>query len=348
MAKIALFFLLEHTSLPENFGMKLSTESTASLYDNVMRDISLTKLAYTESTAYCIRLYKKPYNRDVLVIVKDLDYHTGGNLVDSCCKQAAKILEYKGTKPFYHEDYLYRAMWLPRGVQKHEFDTMVNSFSGNADVEAGRLARLNSRGSWIMDHPDGYIFGSKNETDFLRSLVFYSLAMANNHHLSDSLNRLSNAMGTRGDQVEGMLSDIQRFKGSYYFRNPVKPSQRMDYCEYEHLAQRFKFAEIEQMLADKLQAATALLQLSHSGADHSLHHRASKTMKADKRYASTSADSHSEPSSNFSRMLMVAILLVALLAGAAALFLGGDETAQLIRGWFGMIAAVDGGRASSG
>ncbi len=342
MAKIALFFLLDRTSLPDNFGMKLSVDTTVPLYDNLMRDISLTKLAYTDSTAYCIQLYKKPFNRDVLVIVKDLEYHTGGNLVESCCKQAAQILTYKGDKPFYHEDYLYRAMWLPRGVQKHEFETLVNSFSGKTDVEPSKLSRLNSRGSWIMDHPDGYIFGSKNENDFLRSVVLYSLAMANHHHLSDSINRLSNAVGTQGEQVVGMLRDINRFKGSFYYRNPVKPSERMDHGEYEHLACRFRFSELEEMLTDKMQAATTLLQLSHEGSDQGrVHH--SNPMKAEQRYA---PHREAKESSNFGRLMIILLVLGVLIAGVVALVFGGEDTTQLIQSWLGSV--VDGGGSSSG
>ena len=331
MAKIALFFLLDSTSLPDNFGMKLSVESTAPFYDPVMRDIRLTKLAYTESTAYCLRLFKKPFAKDVLVIVKDLEYHTGGKIVESCCRQAEEILKFKSDKPFYHEEYLYRSMWLPRGVQKHEFETLVNSFSGKSDIDIGKLCRLDSRGSWIMDHPDGYIFGTKNENDFLRSVVFYALAMSYHHTLSDAANRLSLAMCTPGEQLVTMLRDVARFNGSYYFRNPVKAGARADAREYDHLVKRFNFTEMEQILASKVASATTLVNLRHSESGHAPvpHAHPADAMAAEVRYP-REAPPQQRQSSGFGRWLLILLLLVAI-AGGAMVLLGSEDPVQMLQ-----------------
>ncbi|MCW8886241.1 MAG: hypothetical protein OQK12_13470 [Motiliproteus sp.] len=338
MAKIALFFLLDRTSLPDNFGMKLSVEGTAPFYDSVMRDISLTKLAYTESTAYCLRFFKKPFAKDVLVIVKDLEYHTGGKIVESCCKQAEEILKYKSDKLFYHEEYLYRAMWLPRGVQKHEFETLVRSFSGKSDVDISKLSRLDSRGSWIMDHPDGYIFGTKNENDFLRSVVLYSLAMSFHQSLSDAINRLSLAMSTQGDQLPSMLKDVARFSGSYYFRNPVKTGARADNREYDHLAKRFHFAEMEQMLAAKVSNATSLINLRHSESSQTPIPHHSDSMAADVRYP-VEPRRESGQSSGLGRWLLILLLLLAL-AGGAMVLLGSEDPVQLLQQLMGHAPAA--------
>ncbi len=265
MAKIALFFLLDRARMPENFGMKLSIEATAPLYDTLIRDCRLTKLPFSDSCAFCLRLFHQPFNTDLLIIVKDLDSHSGSNILASCSQQAAEVLDIKADQPFYHGGYLARAMWLPRGVQKQEFSHMLNGFSTHNAADPSDLPRLDSRGSWIMNHPDGFIFGSKNEADFVRGLLLYGLGMAYHYQFSQALNRLSLASGSNAEQLRRLLEDIYRFQGQYYFSNPVRPSERQDSLEYLHLTNSLGLQQLQQQLELKTRQLSALVGLRQVG-----------------------------------------------------------------------------------
>ncbi len=331
MAKIALMFMLDKASLPENFGMKVSVESTASFYDVLLRDVSLTKLAYPDCTAYCLRLFRKPFAVDMLIVEMDLEYHSRDNIARSCRAKAAEILKVKEDQPFFHPDYLHRAMWLPRGVAREEFSTMVASFSGQSNVDPDQLPRLDGRDSWIMSHPDGFILGSKNESDFLRGLVLYSTAMAYQLQLRDFTGRLSQAASTASEQLPGYVRDISRFMAWCYFSNPIQPAARQSWAEYAHLAGNMRFDELEQQLSSKIRYCESLT--ASAGSDSAPVAGLSAPLLSEPRYDSNNASK--ESGSRVFNWLLLLVILVG--AGVGLLFytgmLSADEYPQLLPQW---------------
>ena len=332
MAKIALIYLLDSSKakLPEHFGMKMAAEKFVHTYDSVLKDCSLSKLAYTDSTAYCLRFFKKPFNTELVVVVKDLDHHGRSNLSDTCRRQAAEILEVKDDSLFFHAEYQNRAMWLPRGVQKQEFTNLVTSFSGSSNISLADMPRLDTPDSWIMNHPQGFITGSKNENDFIRGLILYALGMAYHLHFSNALNRLSFGADVGGDQLNALMQDTYRFKALYYFQNPVLPAHRRDYAEYRHLAQSMNFDTLEPDLDRKLNDIVNLLSIRNGRASISsgVEQLQSGTRQRQLRYE--------EEGRGGRRFGTLALVILLFMVGIGSLFLfeyGLDDARTVVEKW---------------
>lgn len=313
MAKVAVFFVLDKPSLPENFGIRLNLDGVAPLYDNITRDGSLTKLSYPDGTAFCLRLFKKPYHVDVLMVMKELDQQPGSEWLDSFQQMARKVIEAKGDKPFYLPAYMKKAIWFPKGVSKTEFQNMVQTFTGEGEVDASDLPRLDSRGNWMMSYPEGFVFGSKNEGDFLRAMVHYGLALAYHNEMGEAVDGLSNAAALSGAQLPKMVLDIRRFSSQYLFLTPTRPGLRADALEYQHLAKNLGLDEMQKELESKLAQVVALLEAKHrAGQLDEL-----DALAADPRTAQTVVSDDSETNEgSHGRWLLVLLLLTVIAAGA--------------------------------
>lgn len=334
MAKVAVFFLLDKGRLPENFGMNISMETAAPLYETVSRNCSLTKLVYSDSTAYCLHMFKKPYNTDILVIVKDLEHHSGGNLLEKCRYQAEQILEHKSADGnFYHQDYAFRAMWLPEGVAKQEFHTLVRSFSGGTEVNIEQMPRLAFPSGWILQHPDGFVVGTKNEADFLRTLLLYALGISYHFQLSRGLKNLSQAAATRGDLLSRVIQDQYQFLAQCYFQNPVIASKRSSYDQYEHLTGLLGLNRLVGELEAKLRYASSSMAAQHQNQNPNpltAEHRQEQPRISSQAYTADSG------SASGSAKLVWVLAGVVVVAAAGWLLMSGSGFAQTLRQTVGL------------
>ncbi len=260
MAKLALFFVLEKPTLPDNFGIKMSLPAIAPFYESIGRDGSVTKLNFSESTAYNFRFFRKPFQTDILVVVRDFDYHSSADLEAACRKDARGILEVAPNKTFDLEAQVQRALWLPKGVTRQEFNTLVSQFSKTSGVDPEHLVREDTDGGWMMSHPDGFLLGSKNESDFLRAAAFNALAMAYKQQSATSINRLSTVAATGGAQLAKLCEDVSRFQCQYAYQSPLETMKQSAHKEYKLLATHLGVPTLLDELKAKTNQGLCLLQ----------------------------------------------------------------------------------------
>ncbi|OMH38820.1 hypothetical protein [Motiliproteus sp. MSK22-1] len=334
MAKIALIYLLDSSKakLPEHFGMKMAVEKFVHTYDSVLKDCALSKLAYTDSTAYCLRFFKKPFNTELVIVVKDLDHQGRSNLSETCRQQAAEILEVTNDSLFFHPDYQNRAMWLPRGVQKQEFTNLLTSFSGASNISLADMPRLDTPDSWIMNHPQGFITGSKNENDFIRGLILYTLAMSYHLHFSHFLNRLSFGSDAGGDQLNALLQDSYRFKALYYFQNPVLPACRQDRSVYRHLAQSMDFDQLGAELDGKRVDIVSLIGIRQGRATISSGAEVDR-LNPGIRQRQVRYEEENHGGRRFATAVMVILLFLLGITGLFLFEYGIDDAQQMVEQW---------------
>lgn len=331
MSKIAFFFVLDKQNLPENFGIKMSLEAIAPLYDTLLRDSSLTKLSYPECTAYCLRLFRKPFHTDVLIVMKDFDYHMGTDIETACVNEARRILDIPNNQGFYHPSTLQRALWLPKGLTRQEFRNLVQHFGKNTEVDPDELTRQDTAGGWLMSHPDGFIFGSKNEGDFLRAMVLNSLGMAYQIQTTRAINQLSVAATTGGSQLPKMVTDLNRFRSQYSFINPVNAGRWAEHTEYRVLSEHLSIPQLSTELDAKINQIFSYMQARQLDTD-AVDQIDSFSAEPRSNAQQTSAPS-SELKPAFGRTLFALLLLAVL--GSAAYLLGTDAGRTQLDAWLG-------------
>ncbi|WP_210397455.1 hypothetical protein [Motiliproteus sediminis] len=263
-AKVALFFLLDSSkaATPQNYGMQLPIQKVAPLYDSLNGTCRFAKMSFPDSTVYGLSYFKKPFHVDMLVVVKELENFSYATITSQCQAQLAKILNVK--EQFFHADYLHRALWLPRGLQKQEFVNLVSLYSGDPDPKLDSVSRLDAKDYWVMNWREGFIFGGRNEADFSRSLALYGLGLAYHRVMSKAINQLAQAADTGGDALMGLKIEAGRFRAQYHFDNPVRPSHTELADVYNHMVKSLRLPAVKAEFDLKLEAVTALTQLKQN------------------------------------------------------------------------------------
>lgn len=332
MAKIALFFVLEKPTLPDNFGIKMSMPSVAPFYESISRDSNITKLNYSGCTAYNFRFFRKPFQTDVLLILKDYDYHTSSDIEENCRRDARGVLDIAPDKDFEDKTYTQRAMWLPKGVTRQEFNNLTAHFSKTTEVDPDNLTREDIPGGWMMMHPDGFILGSKSESDFLKAAACYAISLALQKQSKESIERLSLAAATAGSQLPRLCEDISRFQCQYGFKNPLDTVLRSDAVEFHLLAGKLAVPELLQELNDKVSQAIHLMQsrlmgkgqiddLEPFSADSESGHSNRRKM----------AKTDEGQSNHFSRTILAIVILA--VAGSVTYLVGTDAGQKQWHSW---------------
>lgn len=262
--KVALFFLLDSSkaATPQNYGMQLPVQKVAPLYDSLNSSSRFAKMSFPDSTVYGFSFFNKPFQTDMLVVLKDLR-HGGRKTLESQCRvQLAKLLNV--SEAFYYEAYLHQALWLPRGLQKQEFLHNLSMATGEAEPNLEGVTRKYLGDSWVMNYRKGYIFGGKNEADFSRSLALYGLGLAYQRQLTVLSNRLALTSGLGGDQLSGAKLDAYAFSAQYLFDNPVLPAHN-DIAEgYQHITQGLQLERLESQCRKKIADLSELVKIKQS------------------------------------------------------------------------------------
>ena len=263
-AKVALFFLLDSSkaATPQNYGMQLPIQKVAPLYDSLNGTCRFAKMSFPDSTVYGLSYFRKPFHVDMLVVVRELENFSYNTITSQCQAQLAKILNIK--EQFFHADYLHRALWLPRGLQKQEFLSLISLYSGDADPKLDKVSRLDAKDYWVMNWREGFIFGGRNEADFSRTLALYGLGMAYHRVMSRSVNQLSQAADSGGDALLGLKVDAGRFRAQYHFDNPVRASYTELAEVYEQLVRSLRLTPLKAEFDHKLEAITQLINLKQN------------------------------------------------------------------------------------
>lgn len=263
-AKVALFFLLDSSkaATPQNYGMQLPIQKIAPLYDSLNSTCRFAKMSFPDSTVYGLSYFKKPFHVDMLVVVKELENFSYNTITSQCQAQLAKILNVK--EQFFHADYLHRALWLPRGLQKQEFINLVSLYSGDPEPKLESVSRLDAKDYWVMNWREGFIFGGRNEADFSRSLALYGLGMAYHRVMSKAVNQLAQAADAGGDALMGLKVEAGRFRAQYHFDNPVRPSHGELSEVYRHMVGSLRLPAVKAEFDHKLEDVTALTQLKQN------------------------------------------------------------------------------------
>ncbi|MEH6473947.1 MAG: hypothetical protein V7752_22230, partial [Halopseudomonas sp.] len=260
-AKVALFFLLDSSkaATPQNYGMQLPVQKVAPFYDSLNASSRFAKMSFPDSTVYGFSFFKKPFQTDMLVVLKDLN-NVGRKTVEGQCRaQLAKLLNVN--EAFHYGDYLHQALWLPRGLQKQEFLNQLSMATGDAEPNLDGVTRKYIGDNWVMNYRKGYIFGGKSEADFSRSLALYGLGLAYHRQLSLITNRLAQSSELGGDQLSGAKLDACRFSAHYLFDNPVRPAHIDVFDSYQHIVQGLSLDRVEQQFRKKLGDLSQMVQI---------------------------------------------------------------------------------------
>ncbi len=264
--KVALFFLLDSSkaTTPQNYGMQLQVQKLAPLYESLNSSSRFAKMSFPDSTVYGFSFFNKPFQTDVLVVLKDLSHGGRKNLEKHCHAQLAKLLGVD--EPFYYSEYLHQALWLPRGLQKQEFLNNLSIATGNAEPSLEGVTRKYLGDGWVMNYRRGYIFGGKSEVDFSRSLALYGLGLAYHRQLSMLTDRLAQSSELGGDQLSGAQLDAYRFSSQYLFDNPVRPSHTDISESYQHIVQGLSLDRLESQFRKKLDDLSQLVLIKQGRA----------------------------------------------------------------------------------
>ncbi len=244
-AKVALFFLLDSSkaAAPQNYGMQLPVQKVAPLYDSLNASSRFAKMSFPDSTVYGFSFFKKPYQTDMLVVLKDLDNSNRKAFESQCHAQLKKLLNVQ--EPFFYADYVHQALWMPRGLQKQEFINQLCLATGQAEPDLEGVTRMYFGDNWVMNYRKGYIFGGKSETEFSRSLALYGLGLAYHRQMTLMTNRLAHSADLGGDQLTGAKLEASNFIAHFLFDNPVRPAHLDIYESYQHIAQGLKLDVVE-------------------------------------------------------------------------------------------------------
>lgn len=319
MAKVALFFVLEKPTLPDNFGIHVSLQAIAPFYESIVRDASITKLIYSDFTAYNFRFFRKPFQTDILVIVRDFDHLNSAEIEETCRKDARSVLELGPNKNFDLIAFTQRALWLPKAVTRQEFNGLAKQFTKTADVDLEKLVAEDTNSGWLMSHPDGFLMGSKNEGDFLRVMAFNAMAMAYQFRLEEGLSRLSIG-ASAGSQLPRLCEDLSRFQCQYCFYSPFSNSASrnaaIDTHEYSIIAKHLNLPSLLTELDHKVTQALNLLTSRSISKDPEL--------SAVGHGRSTLPEADSDSSSNTLNRILLTLVIIAV-ACAAVYFIGTDQ-----------------------
>lgn len=328
MAKVALFFVLEKSTLPDNFGINVSLPAIAPFYESIARDASITKLNYSDFTAYNFRFFRKPFQTDILVIVRDFDHLNSADIETTSSNDARSILELAPNKDFELPAYTQRALWLPKAVTRHEFKGLAAQFTKTPDVDLEKLVAEDTSGGWLMSHPDGFLMGSKSETDFLRVMAFNAMAMAYQVRLEEGLNRLSIGAATANSQLSRLCEDLSRFQCQYCFISPFENTTTrnvtIDIYEYGIIAKRLNVPDLLTELDHKVIQSLNLLE-SRSISKDEIKEEANSKRSKEKMVAS------SRDSTTINRLLIAFVIIV--IGYAAFHFIGTDQGREQFDAW---------------
>ncbi|WP_421869537.1 hypothetical protein [Motiliproteus sp.] len=262
--KVGLFFLLntDKAKAPSDFGMNMPVSSIAPLYESLEENCRFTKVSYSDCTVYGLSYFSKPYQTDMLVVVRDMDSIGRKHLETQCAFQIAEMLSLN--EPAHYGEYLHQAIWLPRGLQKQEFLNKLNHASGDPEPNLDGVTRKYMGSNWSMNYHRGFIFGGKQEASFARSLVLYGLGLAYHFQLSAMINRLSQMTTLGGDQLNRTQLDVQRFCAQYLFDNPVRARHHEQFENYQLIVKTLDLPRLEQQLRKKMQDLQRLGELKSS------------------------------------------------------------------------------------
>jgi hypothetical protein len=327
-SKVALYFLLDSTKAhnPQNYGMQLPVQQVASLYESLNGSCRFAKMSFPDSTVYGFSFFNKPFQTDMLVVLKDLNNLNQKKLVSQCQTQLAKLLNTQG--PFYYANYLHRAVWMPRGLQKQEFINQLCLATGESEPDLEGVARQYLGDTWLMNYHQGYIFGGKHEPEFNRSLALYGLGLAYHRQLSLLVSRMALAAESGEEAQSGVKLDAARFAAQFLFDNPVRPAHQQEFRSYQHIVRGLQLEGLELQFRKKLadlmqlgQVKSAQQQLEGGWSD--IFHRDQRKTAAAKPSAAAS--------SRGLRNLVIGVIVGTLVA-VGLLTLSSDPLA-LVQSW---------------
>ncbi|RDE19742.1 hypothetical protein DV711_12755 [Motiliproteus coralliicola] len=259
--KVGLFFLLntDKAKAPADFGMNLPVSSVAPLYESLEENCRFTKVNYPDCTVYGLSYFSKPYQTDIMVVVRDMDSIGRKHLETQCAFQISEMLSLN--EPVHYGEYLHQAIWMPRGLQKQEFLNTLTHASGDPEPNLDGVTRKYTGSNWSMNYHRGFIFGGKQEACFARSLALYGLGLAYHFQLNSMINRLSQMTSLGGDQLNRAQLEVQRFCAQYLFDNPVRSRHHEQYENYQLIVKTLDLQTLEQQLRKKLQDLQRLAEL---------------------------------------------------------------------------------------
>tara|TARA_R110002167_G_scaffold84867_2_gene230461 strand:+ start:430 stop:1449 length:1020 start_codon:yes stop_codon:yes gene_type:complete len=262
--KVALFFLLDSSkaATPQNYGMQLPVEKVVPLYESLNATSRFAKINFPDSTVYGFSFFKKPFQTEMLVVLRDLNHGGRKKFEAQCSAQLAKLLDVN--EPFHYADYVHQALWLPRGLQKEEFLTNLRMATGESEPALEGVTRKYIGDSWVMNYRRGYIFGGKSETEFCRSLALYGLGLAYHRQLSLMTDRLAQSVELGGDQLNGAKLDGYRFSSHFLFDNPVRPAHTDVFESYQHISKGLHLDQVEAQFRKKLEDLAQFVRIKRS------------------------------------------------------------------------------------
>lgn len=259
--KVGLFFLLDgdKAKAPTDFGMNLPVSSIAPLYHSLEENCRFSKVNYSDCTVYGLSYFSKPFQTDMIVVVKDMDRIGRKHFETQCAFQVSEMLSTK--ESVHHPDYLHQAIWMPRGLQKQEFLNTLTLASGDSEPNLDGVTRKYMGSNWSMNYNRGFIFGGKQEPSFARSVALYGLGLAYHFQLNSMLNKLSQMSSLGGDQLNRAQLDVQRFLTQYLFDNPVRSKHHEQFDNYQVIVKTLELDSLEQQLRKKLRDLQQLAEL---------------------------------------------------------------------------------------
>jgi hypothetical protein len=327
--KVALFFLLDSSkaSAPQNYGMQLPVQKVAPLYDSISASSRFAKMSFPDSTVYGFSFFKKPYQTDMLVVLKDLNNSNRKTFEAQCHAQLVKLLNIQ--EPFYFADYVHQSLWMPRGLQKQEFLNQLCLATGESEPDLDGVTRKYIGANWVMNYRKGYIFGGKSEADYCRSLALYGLGLAYHRQMALITNRLAHSADLSGEQLNAVKLEASSFMAHYLFDNPVLPAHIDTYNSYQHIAQGLNLDAVEQQFRKKLAdlSQLAATKSSKGQADGSW----GDAFRAEKRKPSEAKQPTQKNPANGGRNLVLAVVATALIT--VGLLSLSPEPLSLLQQW---------------
>lgn len=330
-AKVALFFLLDSSkaSAPQNYGMQLPVQKVAPLYDSLNASSRFAKMSFPDSTVYGFSFFKKPYQTDMLVVLKELSNSNRKTFESQCQAQLAKLLKTQG--PFHYADYVHQALWMPRGLQKQDFLNQLSLATGEAEPDLEGVSRKYTGNSWVMNYRKGYIFGGKSESEFSRSLALYGLGLAYHRQMTLMTNQLAHAADQDGDKMNSARLDASHFIAHYLFDNPVRPAHLDIYESYAHIVKELNLTAVELQFRNKLTDLSQLMTIQQSR--EQLDNSWSNMLRSDSRKPSANAAKAPKEERHSSNYRNVVLALVAGVLISVGLLSLSQEPLSVLQQW---------------